>query len=37
MVQDANADYLAAVRVAMINDAASLKVDMHMIVATYTE
>ena len=45
MVQEASADYLAAVRIAMINDAASLIADMQvkqngkpsMIVTTYTE
>ena len=30
MVQEANADYLAAVRIAMINDAASLIADMQV-------
>ena len=30
VVQEANADYLAAVRIAMINDAASLKADMQV-------
>ena len=44
MVQEANADYLAAVRIAMINDAASLIADMQVkqngkavYVTTYTE
>ena len=45
MVQDANAEYMAATRIAMINDAASLIADMQvnkmakpsMIVTTYTE
>ena len=30
MVQEANADYLAAVRIAMINDATSLIADMQV-------
>ena len=30
MVQDANAEYLAAIRIAMINDAASLIADMQV-------
>ena len=30
VVQEANADYLAAVRIAMINDAASLIADMQV-------
>ena len=44
VVQEANADYLAAVRIAMINDAASLTADMQVkqngkavCVTTYTE
>ena len=45
MVQEVNADHMAAVRIAMINDAASLIADMRvkkmakpsMIVTTYTE